>query len=187
VSVLGERMRRAVRRVVERTVEPLLVRKVCPTCHERELEPDPDVVPCLEGYVAGYRCRCCAGQWRRLDAGPLIPLSAWDAGVRDDGSLTPLSRSLWRAATRARERATQLVEPLLARKVCPACHARMLEPDPEQASEQAGGSHVAGYRCRGCSAQWRSLDGGALIARADWDDGVRGSDVPTATARTRLR
>lgn len=161
-------------------VEPLLARKICPTCHHRELEPDPDLLRSDEGYVAGYRCRTCAGQWRSLDAGPLIPLSAWDAGVRDDGTKThPLTRRLRRAASRA----TSLIEPLFARKVCPSCRRRMLEPDPEQTSVQQGSSHVAAYRCRGCSSQWRNLDGGTLIARADWDDGVRGQAVPTATAR----
>lgn len=187
--MLRDRLGRAVRRAFERTVEPLLARKVCPTCHERELEPDPELAPRSdEGYVAGYRCRSCGGQWRSLDAGPLIPLTAWDAGVRDDGTgSTPIARSLIRAALRVRDRATRLVEPLLARKVCPDCHARMLEPDPEHAIEQHGSSHVAAYRCRQCSGQWRSLDGEALISRAEWDDGVRGSEVPTATARTRSK
>ncbi len=184
MSVLRGRVGRAVRRAFERTthlVEPLLARKICPTCHQRQLEPDP-LGASDEGYVAGYRCRSCAGQWRSLEGGPLIPVSAWDAGVRDDGKVTtPLARSLWRVA----KRATALFEPLLARKVCPTCHERMLEPDPEQVTEQRGSSHVAAYRCRGCSAQWRSLDNGTLIARADWDDGVHGSELPTATARTK--
>jgi RNase P subunit RPR2 len=180
---LRDRLRRAARRAFDRTthlVEPLFARKICPTCHQRSLEPDPELVPSNEGYVAGYRCRSCAGQWRSLEHGPLIPVSAWDAGVRDDGTVsTPLARSLWRVA----KRATAVFEPLLARKVCPACHERMLEPDPEQVTEQLGSSHVAAYRCRGCSGQWRSLDNGELISRADWDDGVRGSTMPTATAR----
>lgn len=170
--------------MLERSVEPLLARKVCPICHQRQLEPDPELAPSNEGYVAGYRCRSCGGQWRSLDAGPLIPVSAWEAGVRDDGTTSPpLGRTLLRAAKRARERATRLVEPLLARKVCPECGARTLEPDPELATVQEGGSHVAAYRCRQCRGQWCSLDGGALITRADWDHGVRGSDVPIATAR----
>ena len=183
---------RAVQRAVERTsqlVEPLLARKICPTCHQRQLEPDPELSPSLDaGYVAAYRCRSCSGQWRSLDDGPLIPLTAWDAGVRDDGSGgMPIARSILRAAKRARDRATSLVEPLLARKVCPDCSARTLEPDPEHATEQQGASVVAAYRCRQCRGQWRSLDGGALISRLEWDDGVRGTEVPTATARTRSR
>ncbi len=194
MSVLGDRVRRATRRAFERTFDrflgSLLARKICPTCHERQLEPDPEgtLVGGSVAYVAAYRCRSCSGQWRSLDDGPLIPRTAWDAGVRDDGSAEiPLARSLWRAAKRARDRATSLIEPLLARKVCPECSTRTLEPDPEHATEQQGASVVAAYRCRQCSGQWRNLDGGALISRMEWDDGIRGTEVPTATARTRSR
>ena len=183
MSLLRDRIARAARILVE----PLLARKICPTCHQRQLEPDPDLAPTLEtGYVAGYRCRSCSGQWHSLDTGPLIPLTAWDAGVRDDGTgATPLARSLIRAAKRVGDRATRLVEPLLARKVCPDCRAHTLEPDPEHAIEQHGASHVAAYRRRQCRSQWRSFDNGTLISRVDWDDGIRGSEVPTATARPR--
>jgi len=180
-------MRDRLARVARGLVEPLLARKICPTCHQRQLEPDPDLAPRSdEGYIAGYRCRSCSGQWRSLEAGPLIPLAAWDAGVRDDGTSTTLARSFVRAAMRARDRAIRLVEPLFARKVCPICRTRTLEPDPEFATEQQGSSHDAAYRCRGCSGQWRNLDGGALITRADWDGGVRGTEVPVATARPKL-
>jgi RNase P subunit RPR2 len=179
MSVLRDRIARAARVLVE----PLLARKICPTCHQRKLEPDPDLEPTVQvGYVAAYRCRSCGGQWRSLDAGPMIPRTAWDAGVRDDASTPPsLARSIARAARRIRERATRVVEPLLARKVCPQCRARSLEPDPEQVTEQQGASVVAAYRCRTCSGQWRSLDGEALIARVDWEDGARGGELPTAT------
>ncbi|MBA3821771.1 MAG: hypothetical protein H0X17_23005, partial [Deltaproteobacteria bacterium] len=148
MSVLRDRIARAARVLVE----PLLVRKICPTCHQRKLEPDPELAPSGElGYVAGYRCRSCEGQWRSLDAGPMIPRTAWDAGVRDDASTAlPLSRSILRAARMARDRVTRIVEPLLARKVCPHCRERNLEPDPEQETEQQGSSVVAAYRCRTC-------------------------------------
>ncbi len=172
---LRDRLGRAARRAFDRTtqlVEPLLARKICPTCHQRQLEPDP-LGASEEGYVAGYRCRSCAGQWRSLEGGPLIPVSAWDAGVRDDGTVsTPLARSLWRAARRA----TALFEPLLARKVCPACHERMLEPDPEQATEQQGSSHVAGVSL---PRLWRS------VAQPGWRDVDRAFRLGRGCARLR--
>jgi RNase P subunit RPR2 len=184
MNALRDRLGRAARLLVE----PLLARKICPTCHARTLEPDPEFDPTtqLSGYVAAYRCRSCSGQWRSLDAGPLIPLTAWDAGVREDASLPPsLARSFVRSALRAGQRVTGLIEPLLARKVCPTCRARSLEPDPDHEPEQHGASVTAAYRCRQCSGQWRTLDGGTLIARADWDDGARGGEMPSATARPR--
>jgi hypothetical protein len=64
-----------------------ILRARCPACRRPALEPDCRLS--RDGREAGtgakmFQCAFCLTEFRRLDRGPLVRKSAWDAGARDE-------------------------------------------------------------------------------------------------------
>ena len=66
--------------------------KRCPTCRARAIVIVGAVLATRRdgngqwrpAHETSYRCRACGGEFRALNAGPLIARAAWDDGARED-------------------------------------------------------------------------------------------------------
>jgi hypothetical protein len=70
-----------------RLVQPFFGRRVCPTCGQRRVEPDPDMQRAIADddvtrHASAYRCRNCTAEWRAEGGGPLMTPEAFATATR---------------------------------------------------------------------------------------------------------